>query len=55
MHKTTKWTVATFCLDAVAFGFGVGILVLNTLISIGLIFYATLVEGTEKNYKLEVG
>lgn len=43
MYKTTKWTVATFCLVAVVFGWEAENAIQNTSTNNKLIFYATLV------------
>jgi DMSO reductase anchor subunit len=43
MYKTTKWTVATFCLVAAVFGCVAENVIQNTSTNYERIFYATLV------------
>ncbi|MBY0055148.1 hypothetical protein H7K32_26745 [Brevibacillus agri] len=48
MYKTTKWTVATFCLVAAVFGCVAENVIQNTLTNYERIFYATLVKTYEE-------
>lgn len=48
MYKTTKWTVATFCLAVVVFGYEAENAIQNNSTILGFIFYATLVIFFEK-------
>ncbi|WP_242507389.1 hypothetical protein [Brevibacillus agri] len=53
MYKTTKWTVATFCLVAAVFGCVAENVIQNTLTNYERIFYATLVNQNKKVKKTE--